>query len=124
MTAVLAYVPSLTTVGTRYAIRQFPDGLACDCQAFANGSVDESTDKHIAIYKAAQHALDRCLTAGHWDRESLDYVHGICEQCLVDLLAVSTAKVRRRYVPKEVVAEVKAKARATIHDIRARKKKR
>lgn len=126
---VVARVPSLTTPGKSYAVRRFPAGLTCDCPAFEAHAVDESTDKHIAIYRAAAHALKRCSDADHraavvdvGDDLAVSDV-ALCRQCLVDLLAASATKVRRRYVAKEQVEAIKQQAAAKMRDIRSRKRR-
>lgn len=113
----LARVPSLSTPGVSWDITLHPDGPACGCPAF-DYSREPKTCKHVAIYAAAQHALARCFDAGHEDGTRL------CAQCVVDLLAAAAVKVRRRYVPAEVVTEVKAQARAKVAALRERAKAR
>jgi hypothetical protein len=131
---VIARVPSLSQLGKSYAIRQLPSGLSCDCPAF-DYSKDHSC-KHTAIYKAAEHARRRCFDAHGWreilpvtpdarpDWLTMPNSHGLCPQCVVDLTAAFASKVRRRYVAKEVVAQVREKARAKVLSIRAKRKKR
>jgi len=119
---ILAHVPSLSTPGVSWAIRQHADGPTCDCPAF-DYSKEPKHCKHTAIYEAAQHAIKRCAEAGH-GAEVHDGLYALCPQCLIDVLAAAAVKVRRRYVLKEAVAEVKAKAKAKVHDIRARRKKK
>ena len=124
---ILARVPSLTRDGARWTIRQFADGPGCDCPSF-EFSAEPKTCKHLAIYEAARHAIERCLKAGHGADAERERSHrgapALCEQCLVEVLAVAARRVSRRYVAKETVEAIKAKASAKVVSMRERMERR
>ena len=123
---ILGYVPSMSTPGRRYAIRDFADGPGCDCVRFGF----QRTCSHVAIYQAALHAIDRCSTAGHDagtgddNNNGLCGQNGLCRQCLLDVLAAAAVKVRKKYVPAEKLTEVKEAAKAKVQNIRDRAKRK
>lgn len=115
---VAVLVPSLSDEGRTWAIRHHLDGPACDCPAF-DYSREPKTCKHLAIYLAALHAIDKCQNGCF--RKDRDQ-NTICLSCIVRLLALATRKVRRGYVAKSVlkdkVAQVREQAKARRAKIR------
>ena len=96
-TGLLGRVPSLTTPDTSYEIAFGRDGLSCSCPAFTYGKKKGKPCKHLDIWRAVQTAQERCANAHRGGGEA----PGICERCLIALIAAATGKVRKDYLPKQ-----------------------
>lgn len=92
-------VPSLSRRGKSWKVRPVFDGsLTCACPAHGFSKGRPKRCKHTDLVRAAERLRDRCELAAHVP------AHGavVCFQCLVELLAVSAAKVKREFKRKPV----------------------
>jgi hypothetical protein len=100
----VAIVPSFRfrRSGERYIITRQGDVVVCGCPAYDFSRARPKTCKHIAVWRAAVAAAERCRDAGH---EAAGRWRGqvepaVCVPCLAVLLAAAAGKVARKYRPK------------------------
>lgn len=94
-------VQSFSTPGKAWHVSMTTSGeLTCTCPAFGFGRLKLSGCKHVEIVKTAQYFIDRC---GQHRPFMAD--RRVCGQCIVDVIAAMTSKVRRSYKPKPVLGK-------------------
>lgn len=107
MTATVR-VPSLSNPAVAYTVHRRGDALVCDCpRAGFLGLLRAEEDKHVQLVRLALRWEARCAEAHGLRPEG-----GVCQQCLVQLLAGMAGKVRQAFVP---VAEAKARVAKARH---------
>lgn len=104
MAQVVATVPSLDPKkpDVRYDIEVDRDWtrkvVTCDCPAFQFGK-EKGRCKHVSIYETAMAAVEACRR--QWLQQRADSYAGshssagLCQQCLVDLLAKMAGELQR-----------------------------
>lgn len=98
-------VPSLSTPGKDYEVQRDGEDMRCDCIRYETSPRPKSCS-HTALVRRADGLLQRCAET-HGLREP----PGLCRSCVVALLALATAHVRKGYVTREEAKARVAKAR-------------